>query len=121
MVVLGGGDWRELSKNVVGISEKCLLFPKVWSRDRRLASPRQLFGFSFIGDTRLYKDMIAGPGKFHRLPLTLLTNCVHSARFSMERHQVDDPQHRLLGHSHQVPFAAFLPPTWMPANEHNSE
>src|SRR5262249_2553588 len=56
------------------------------------AIPRQPFGFTFVDEARLNERVIAGPGKFHRVPFTLRTDCVHPVRFSVERHQVDDPQ-----------------------------
>jgi hypothetical protein len=67
------------------------------------SAPRQSFGFAFVGDPRQNERMMAGLGEFHRIPLPLLTDSIHPARFSVDRHSIDDP---LLFLRHQAP----LPP-----------
>src|SRR5437870_829241 len=60
------------------------------------ATPRQSFGFGFVGNARLNECMMARLGKFHRIPLALLADGIHRAHFSVDRHSIDHPQQRFL-------------------------
>src|SRR5262249_22203888 len=67
------------------------------------ATPRQSLGFAFVGNARLNERVIARLSTFHRLPLGLLTDSIHRARFPVDRHSVDDPQQGFLVRPHQPP------------------
>src|SRR5207237_7006236 len=69
-------------------------------------TPCQSFGFAFVGNARQDERVTAGLDTFHRLPLPLLTHGIHPARFSVDCHPINDPNHTLFILSH----AATLPP-----------
>src|SRR5271165_964508 len=64
------------------------------------ATSRQFFRFGFVGNAPLNECMMAGLGKFHCVPLTLLTNGIHPAHFSVDRHPIGHPHLALFSFSH---------------------
>jgi hypothetical protein len=65
-------------------------------------TPRQSFGFALVGNASQNERVIAGSGTFHRIPLILFTDGIHQARFSVDRHPIDNPHHGVASFFHDV-------------------